>query len=253
MSHHEFRLVADVYPKRINIDATGSGNFDELSVKNLVYETFGKLKKQVGSEDPLFFEKACKGKDIVEYGNVELGYMITGFLGTAINEEDIDVADLAVDILGGNKTSRLYKILYEQKHLVYVIDSSFMIENGTGNIYIVSVFDPKNFEEIKIEIKKQIENIINKGIIEEELNRAKLLIKTDWSFFLETPFDVANMYGYWYLMANPKFITEYITKIRNLKCNDINKFFKKYYLREFVSNVTLLPKIFKNNKQTRKI
>jgi predicted Zn-dependent peptidase len=219
-----------------------SGNFDEFSVKKLIYETFGKFKKQTKPIDPLLIEEACIGKDVVEYGEVELGYMITGFLGPSVNEEDIYVADLAVNILGGGKTSRLYRVIYEQKHLVYTIESFFVTGKGTGNIYIISTFDPKNLEDIKIEIKKQIENIISEGITEEELNRVKLLIKTDWNFSLETSFDVANMYGYWYLMGNPEFITEYIKRVENLKCINIDKFFKKYYSHKMVSNVILLPK-----------
>jgi predicted Zn-dependent peptidase len=148
-----------------------------------------------------------------------------------------------VEILGSGKTSRLYKSLYLKQHLVYAIDVAFSTEKGAGNVYIMSVFDPKNICEIKTEIKKQIKNIVSNGITEEELRRSKLSIKTDWKFSLETPLGIANTFGYWHLMGNAEFITEYIKKLESFTCSDIVKFFKKYYSQKTIFNVALLPKI----------
>jgi predicted Zn-dependent peptidase len=218
-----------------------SGNFDEASVEKLIGETFGKFDEQSASPDPMLFEKIHDGKDIIEYGKVEMGYMLTGFLGPAINERDIYTADTAVNILGGGKSSRLYRSMHEKKHLVYSTASCFMAEKGTGNICIMSVFDSKNFKKIKDEIKKQIEDIIDDGIAGEELNMAKISIKTSWNFSTETPFGIADNIGYWHLMGNPEFEAEYIKKIESVTVGDIVGFFKKYYSPTTVSNVALLP------------
>ncbi|MDR0800644.1 MAG: insulinase family protein [Endomicrobium sp.] len=218
-----------------------SGNFDKSAVEKLIGETFGKFEKRTPLPDPPLVEKVHDGKDITEYGKVEMGYMITGFLGPDANGEDIYVADLAASVLGGGESSRLYRSLYEKKHLVYSTASSFTTEKGTGNICITSVFDSKNLEKIKDEIRKQIEKIIDGTISEEELNRAKLSIKTDWNFSLETPFDVADNNGYWHLIGNPEFVTEYMKKIESATAGDIGDFFKKYYSPATASNVALLP------------
>ena len=148
---------------------------------------------------------------------------------------------MAASVVGGGESSRLYRSLYEKKHLVYSTASSFMTEKGTGNICITSVFDSKNLKKIKDEIRKQIEEIIDGAISEEELNRAKLSIKTDWNFSLETPFDIADNNGYWHLIGNPEFVTEYMKKIESATTGDIGDFFKKYYSPATASNVALLP------------
>jgi predicted Zn-dependent peptidase len=225
-----------------------SGNFDEFNVKKLLDETFGKFEKQALPVDPVLVEPTHNGKNIVEYGKVEVGYMLTGFLGPDVSGEDIYVADLSASVLGGGKSSRLYRSLYDDKHLVHAVDSSYSTEKGTGGMYISSVFDPKNLEEVRVEIKKQIEEIINNGVSEEELNRAKLAIKTNWIFSHETPYDVAEINGLWQLMGNPNFVTEYINKMEKIKVNDIIKFFKKYYSPAIISNVALLPKRRENGK-----
>ncbi|MCA6069660.1 MAG: insulinase family protein [Endomicrobium sp.] len=219
-----------------------SGNFDELKIKKLLNETFGKFAKQSIPIEPMLTEKTHKGKDIVEYGKVAVGHMLTGFLGPDVNVDDIYVTALAASVLGGGKSSRLYKALYDDKHLVYSIGSSYLMTKGAGVMYISSIFDPKNLVAIKDEIKKQIEDIINNGISEEELSRAKLAIKTSWTFSHERPCDIAEINGFWQLMGNFKFIDEYISKMEKMTVEDVINFFKKYYSSATVSNVALLPK-----------
>jgi len=219
-----------------------SGNFDEGSVMETINETFGKLKKHPRLKDPLVVEKVLKGNNIIECGNVELGYMLLGFIGPGAIGNDIYATELIANILGGCKSSRLYKILYREKHLVYSIDSSFMVEMGSGNICVMSIFNPKNIEEIKNEIIIQFENIAYSRISDEEVNRAKLSIQTNWKFSFETSFDIAYMYGYWCLMGNPGFVTEYLKRVKNLTASDIKEFFRRYYSHEKISSVVLLPK-----------
>ncbi|MDR3195541.1 MAG: insulinase family protein [Endomicrobium sp.] len=219
-----------------------SGGFDKEKVEQVIGDTFGKFEKQDTCNEPLVKEKNRVGKDITEYGKVEMGYMLSGFLACDIDDEDIYVADLAADILGGGKSSRLYKSLYEKKHLVYAVDASFSVEKGAGNVCITSVFKPRNLEAIKEEIEKQINDIINNGVTEEELNRSKLLLKTDWQFSNETPYDVADKSGYWSLMGNAEFVCAYLSNLECVTVKGVVEFFKKYCSKDAISHTALLPK-----------
>ncbi|MDR2676827.1 MAG: insulinase family protein [Endomicrobium sp.] len=226
-----------------NIIVVAVGNFNEIKVKKLVGETFGKFYEQSLPIEPLIVENIHNGEDIIEYGNVEIGYMLSGFLGPNLSETDMYIADIAVNILGEGRTSKLYKFLYEKKHLVFSIDAFFMIERGTGNVCIMSLFDPKNIEEVKNEIKNQIQGIIENGVTQKELNRAKLSIKMNLSLSFETSIDIAERLGYWYLMGNPSFVTKYVQKLEKITIEDIIHFFKKYYSSKLISNIALLPKL----------
>ncbi|MDR1086908.1 MAG: insulinase family protein [Endomicrobium sp.] len=123
--------------------AVVSGGFDNDKTAKIIGDTFGKFKSQPIPEEPILKEDAHAGEHIIEYGKIEAGYMFSGFLASDIDAQDVYVADLASGILGGGKSSRLYKSLYGKRHLVYAIDSTFSVEKGTGNIYITSVFEPK--------------------------------------------------------------------------------------------------------------
>jgi predicted Zn-dependent peptidase len=218
-----------------------AGNFDKTKVEKLISETFGKFPMQFMPKEIACLENIRVSKSIVEYGKVEVGYMYSGFLVEDIKEDSIYVADLATNILGGGKTSRLYKSLYEDKHLVYNIDCSFSTHKGTCNVWIAAVFDAKNINGLKEEIKNQIEDIIANGVTFEELNRAKLSKQTSWYFSLETPFGVAETYGYWYLMNKKEFIDDYINKIESVTVDDIKHFFEKFYSNKTFCDVALLP------------
>jgi predicted Zn-dependent peptidase len=220
-----------------------SGDFDEQKVKTVVNETFGSFEKQLIPQVPLFVEKVHNGIDIINYGRVELGYMFTGFLGPSINSEDIFAAELTANILGGGKSSKLYRVLYEKKNMVHSICSYFTTGKGTGCMVVYSTFEPKNLNGIKNEIRKQIENIINGDIDQEDLNRAKLAMITNWKFSFEVPYDISYKYGYYYLVNRTEIIKEYISKIENSTVEDIIKFLTKYYCATTVSNVVLLPEI----------
>jgi predicted Zn-dependent peptidase len=230
-----------------NIVVVICGGFDKEKIEIVLEKTFSKFKKRAVPCEPLLKEEDRSGKDITQYGKVEVGYMLSGFLASDIDDEDIFIADLAADILGGTKSSRLYKALYEKKHLVYAIDSTFSIERGTGNIYISSIFEPKNLRHIKEEIEKQIEDIISNGITEEELNMSKLLLKTDWQFSSETPYDIADKIGYFNLIGRPDYVPNYLNNLKSMTSKDVINFFKKYYSKNTISHVVLLPKLTTSN------
>lgn len=218
-----------------------SGDFNKIKVETVIEETFGRLNIQSVPKDPSCLEEVCAGKDIIERKKIEVGHMISGFLGPSINGDEMYIADLTANILGDGKTSRLYKTLYYDKRLVYGIDCYFTAHKGTGNISVISIFDAKNSESIKAEIQKQIESIISDGITQEELDRAKLAKKTSWSFSLETTLDIAETYGYWHLIGKQKFVDEYLEKIEAIKVDDIKFFLKKFYSSKTFFNVALLP------------
>ncbi|MDR3112314.1 MAG: insulinase family protein [Elusimicrobiota bacterium] len=225
-----------------NMVVAVSGNFDENKISKIIDDSFGKIKKTYTGYEPIFLRHFQEKRDWTHYGKVEVGYMISGFLGPDIDDDNIYTADIAAHILGGSKSSRLYRKLYEEKHIVYSINSGFMSEKGNGNIYIISIFNTENIEYIKEEIATQLNDIISNGISNEELERAKISAKTDWSFSKETPFDVANTLAFWQLLGNPDFPKKYIEKIENLTSQDISKFFEKHYSLSKLTNAAIVPK-----------
>ena len=112
--------------------------------------------------------------------------MLAGFLGPDCTSEDIYVADVVLKILGEGKSSRLYRKLKEEQNLVYAISSSFFSLKGTGCAYILSVFEQNNYKKVVESIEKELDLFAKEGPTQEELNRIKTNIKSDWLFDLQT-------------------------------------------------------------------
>ena len=226
-------------PERMTVIVTG--NFDKKRISQLIGETFGQFERKAPPAEPDIIEAVHSGEDLVKRGKVEVGYMISGFLGPDMSSDDIFIADVAANILGGGQSSRLYRVIKEEKHLVYSISASFSPVKGTGTLSIVSVFDPANIDSVKSEIKNQISKMASGGVTEEELARARLAVKTSWSFAFEQPFDIAYAYGYWNLMGRPDAVDSYIQRIDAITAQDVKNFLAKYYSVEKTTNVAMLP------------
>ena len=217
------------------------GNFDEEKIETLINDTFGKFEQKPLPAEPLLIEPFHAGTHTVNKGKVEVGYMFFGFPGPDASSDDIFAADLAAHVLGGGKSSRLYRVLKEEKQLVYSIAASFQNMRGTGAVYISAVFDPANYEEIKKEIDFQIRRMLDEGISEEELRRAKLSLKTSWSFSFEKPFNIGYAFASWHLMGRPEVAERYLSKMEALKASHAGDFLRKYYSKDAVSSAALLP------------
>jgi zinc protease len=131
------------------------GNFDEKKIGALIDETFGKFVKKAPPQPPKVIEETRIAKDTVKEGKVEIGYLFSGFLGPVIESDDIFTAEAAASILGGGKSSRLYRVLKEEKQIVFSVGSSFFATTGNGVFYVSAAFEPNNLSDVKDEIKIQ--------------------------------------------------------------------------------------------------
>jgi predicted Zn-dependent peptidase len=218
------------------------GDVNTAKVNKLLSRTFGKLPKGKIMPDPLIAEPLHSGTTVTKKGNVEHAYMLSGFLGPDIQSPDINTADIALYILGGSRASRLYNELREKQKLVYSVSASFMSMKGTGAAYISSVYEPKNKTKVINAVRAEIDKIIKNGVTEDEVNRAKLSLKTDWNFMLETFSERAYIMGYFNVIGAFNVFENYIASIEAVTADDVKTFFKKYGASGKTFNSVLLPK-----------
>ncbi len=164
------------------------------------------------------------------------------FLGPDITSDDQFAADLASTILGGGRSSRLYRKLREEDRLVYSVSSSFWSQRGTGVFAINAVFDIENEKKSVEGIINEINTLMKYGPTDEEMDRAKIMTKSQWYFNLETIHDRASTLGYWNLIGRPDLADTYIENIEKVTKDDIVAFFKKYYGPNNINQAELIYK-----------
>lgn len=182
------------------------------------------IKKCYKKELPLFTQKRK-----IEYTEAQAGYMMIGFRGASICENDIYALDLLEKILGNGKSSRLYKNVKDQKGLAYSISANNLNLKDDGIFFISANYSPSNIEKLEKSIFDEIKNIQKYGITEEELEVAKKIIEQDTYYSRETTSNISSEIGYIMTLTGSLDLYEnYIENIKKVSLADIKRVANKY-------------------------
>ena len=228
-------------PSRMVISVVG--DIDIKETKKVISETLGQNQNaDTAFSEPDIIEQNSDGVELTKTDKLEHTYMLAGFLGPDMSSKDIYVADIALNILGEGNSSRLNRVLKEEKQLVYSISSSFMTVNGTGVNYISAIFEKDNYEKVQEALFKELDKFIKDGPTREELDKVKINIKADWLFGLQTVNEQANQLGYWALFNHSQVFKNYLSNIEKVTVEDVKNYMKKYYSKNKLSKVVIFPK-----------
>jgi zinc protease len=156
------------------------GDIDKAAVKILVEKYFGPLKKGRNVQKPSFqapkitAERRVVVKDRVELPKVYMAWITSPFFKPG----DAD-ADVAATILGGGKSSRLYKTLVYDKQIAQSVTTqqySLML----GSVFSIEATARPGHtpEEIEKAVDEQVAKLRNDGPEANEVERARNVIET---------------------------------------------------------------------------
>jgi predicted Zn-dependent peptidase len=173
---------------------------------------------------PSYNEFIAPEKEIYNYTHkkkTEQSHVVTGFRTFGIKNAGKKRYVLSVlsAVLGGGMSSRLFHELRERRGLCYYISASSDLYRDVGTYYVragIPVDKIKIAEAQKVIVAEE-EKIITKKVGEEELKRAKELIKGHFLLSLEDTFDVAYFAGRKMLIegveANPEKLVKEIDAV----------------------------------------
>lgn len=220
------------------------GNFDTEPTKKLIEKYFGEIPK--GNSIPPIYnpeQKLSEPKKIIYEDNVQLPRIYLAWHSEKAFGEDEAALDILSDILSSTKNSRLHKSLIFDKQIAQDISSFQYSAKLTGSFIIVSTAKPGILlDDIKKEILEQINNLVEKGIIEEELIRAKNSIKSHYVYSLqklETVVDHLNYYNFF--LNEPDSFEFDLNRYKKVTAEKIIDAAKKYLQKPFVE-LHIMPK-----------
>jgi len=164
----------------------------------------------------------------VKKHKVQHTYFLSGFLGPKINDKHQYTGDVLSIILGEGISSRLYKILREEKQLVYEIGSGFYTQLGPSIFYISGVCERKNLEKVVDEINNILTDLRTNGPTDKELEKAKQIVLTRWYFNNETVHSKSATAAWWFLFKSLEELNSYIDNINKINKEDIKEFLTIY-------------------------
>ncbi|MCX7956705.1 MAG: insulinase family protein, partial [Endomicrobia bacterium] len=227
------RSIIEYYKKYYipsNMIVSVCGDLNIEKVKSLINDKFSKINytsRQILQLPLLKEEKKSKIFSVKKH-KVQHTYFICGFLGPEIDSFYQYVGDISSIILGEGVSSRLNKVLKEEKKLVYEIGSGFYTQQGPSIFYISGVCDKKNLNKTIEIIDEIISNIRNVGVNKEEIEKAKNIILTRWYLNNESVHSIASNLAWWEMFRSIEELNNYIDNINKVTNEDIKSFFENY-------------------------
>ncbi|MDO5021827.1 MAG: pitrilysin family protein [Eubacteriales bacterium] len=154
-----------------------AGNFDEEEIIKQIEGYFSSWKS---GKEALYPKNAylLEPKKLYVKKDTEQTHLCLGFKGVAEGDERIYAVSLLSTILGGGLSSRLFQSIREEHALAYQVYSSYTSYPYIGDFIVYAACKPENLHKVEAEIHKQIKNLKAKGITQEELDYAKIQVKT---------------------------------------------------------------------------
>lgn len=154
---------------------------------------------------------------------------------------DSPVLDVLAQIAGHGDTSRLYRALRDEKQLVYGINATAFTPTDPGMFEVSAVLDGSNmmpaFEATLAELFK----MKYFSVTDEELQRAKRSLESDFIFNLERVEGQARVLGSFEMMTGDPREDDYLDKVRSVNHEDIKRVARKYFTRRTINVGFLLP------------
>lgn len=224
-----------------NMIVSVAGDVDAAAAADTIRKWFGGAPAAIVPARPALTEPPHAPVVTEQARPVEHLYWQGGFTGPDCSNRLVYAADIAATIIGGGRSSRLYRTLREKKQLAYNISASFWTQGGTGVFSINAVCDPRQRDAVPDEITRELDRLAAEGPTEAELARAKEVIRSQWYFDQETAHDKGATVGYWHLMKYPDMPSTYIANLSAVTAGDVTDFMRAFYTPQGLSRVSVIP------------
>ncbi len=218
------------------------GDVKPEDVRKEVMDTFGREEgKKVERPQILREPKQLKPRfKEIKDSRVEKAYWIIGWSAPHIGSKEYYSLVVLDQLLGGGKTSLLYRELKE-KGLVYSVYTADL-GRPKDNMFIVSVtFDTERYAEVKEKLMSLIRDL-KENLKEEDVEKAKGRVINSEVFSTEKVSSDAYYIGYSVTVVGLLDYYKYFeNNIRSVKRKDVLNVLDKYILQGVYSEVLTVP------------
>jgi predicted Zn-dependent peptidase len=202
------------------------GDIDKAEAQKVVSQYFGAWKKgEVPTyKYPMPVRAAKQAVALVDRSSsVQSVIDVTQPVAMKIGDADYISSRLLNQILGGGSASRLFMNLREDKGFTYGAYSSIDADKLVGTISASASVRSEVTDSAVYEFVYEIKNLVDKGVTQEELDKAKAELAGSFGRSLEQPGTVANFALNTARYNLPKdYYATYLQKLNSYTVADIN-------------------------------
>ncbi len=159
--------------------------------------------------------------------------LMLAWIGPDIRQlADAVALEMISTLLTTGRTSRLVKLLREERGLARNINSYFALQRDPGPMVIAAQPEAADLEVVEDLIRKELLQIQQGQISPEELDRARRMLRSEFIFGTETPRQTCALYGYYSTVAELGLIERYGELLNTVQIEDLQRVAQHYLAPE---------------------
>jgi predicted Zn-dependent peptidase len=228
----EFRQFYKTYYVPNNAVLAIVGDIDIAETKKLVKDYFADIPRGAAINRPDFTMSMGTAEKIAEIKEEKtpLPALLYAYRIAKKGDPDSYALDILATVLGTGNSSRLYSSMVDQKQLAVAVQAfPFTLENG-GLLGLFAVAHPTvTMDQLAAEFNKEIENVRQSGISQEEFEKARNQIETQYARQFNDALDKAQALAEYETYFNdPGLINTEIDRYMAVTRADVQRVAQKY-------------------------
>ena len=226
------------------------GDVKTQDVVKLATQYFSKLSPHVLPERKPQVEPEQKGeRRVTVKAPAKLPYVMMGYHVPPLNDPDKDIDPYALEILAGvldgNGSARLNQNLVRNERVAVDVGAGYdLINRGRQSLFELegTPSEGKTAADIEAALLNQIEEIKEKGVTEEELNRVKAQVIASDVYQRDSMFYQGMQIGQLEIAGfSWKLLKDYPAKLQAVTPQQVQDVAKKYLIKDNLTVATLDP------------
>ena len=181
-------------------------------------------------------------RQAIKLPRLEHGRLLMAWLGPGIG--DLKTAcglDILATLLAEGRMSRLVRELREDRQWVDEIASSFSVQQDCSLFVLSAWLAPSHIKEVEQIICDRIASLATIPVTKLELERAQRLLCNDYAFSMETPGQLAGLYGYYGTLATPELSLVYPNYVSAYSAEQLLPLAEQYLSPSHCGSLALTP------------
>ena len=181
-------------------------------------------------------------RDLIEEAHVEVEHFHFSWHIPDVRHPDTAALDVLSVILGGGRSSRLYKEVREKKALALSADAWTYNPGNPGIFGMSGVTEPGKFADARTAMLAELNRLLDEPVSPEELNKAKKQFISGMLSTRKTMSGQAQELGSNWLAANDlSFSQRYLDRVQNLTVEDLQRVAQTYLVESNRTLFALVP------------
>ncbi|BDD01602.1 pitrilysin family protein [Persicobacter psychrovividus] len=223
-----------------------AGDFNIKSVKaeiNTYFKDIPKGEKEIVRPTVQEPAQTTEIRDVV-YDNITLPGVFMGYRTPGVASKDYQAVQLFISVLANGASSRMYKQIVDKEQIAMASELfNLDLEYESNSIVYSIASQGVNPNDLEKSIDKVVDNAVENGITQKELDKAKNIAEAEYLKSLSKMDDISQMLAKNYIFkGNTGAINTTLNDIRSVSLDDISRVAKKYFVKDNRVVLQYLPK-----------